>query len=135
MRVGRGRWALRIAVVAGFATVVLFPSTAPATIQEQRERLPPPAEGCDDDIAGVVCGVDDVDQLVELLEDLFKDGYIARGGDGHAREPFGLAGGDNDAVEVEPTAGEYERDADQHAGLVIDQEADGMLLLISNNHD
>jgi len=53
MRAGRGRWAVRIAVVAGFATVVLFPSAAPATIQEQRERLPPPAEGCADDIAGV----------------------------------------------------------------------------------
>jgi len=49
----RRRWLLRAAVAGGFAAIVLVPSRAPATIQEQRERLPPPAEGCDDPIAGV----------------------------------------------------------------------------------
>jgi hypothetical protein len=38
--------------VLAFSSVLAFPSTAPATIQEQRARLPPPAE-CDDVVAGV----------------------------------------------------------------------------------
>jgi hypothetical protein len=40
-------------VATAFVAIVIVPSRAPATIQEQRERLPPPAEGCDDPISGV----------------------------------------------------------------------------------
>ena len=51
-----GRWRRRGAWVAGvgvFAALWLYPSRAPATIAEQRARLPPAAE-CDDEIvAGI----------------------------------------------------------------------------------
>jgi hypothetical protein len=44
--------ARRVAIVAALA-VLFYPLVAPASIQEQRERLPPPAEGCTDPVAGV----------------------------------------------------------------------------------
>ncbi len=43
---------VRLAVVTAVLAVLFVPSRAPATIQEQRERLPPPAENCDDPVAG-----------------------------------------------------------------------------------
>lgn len=47
------RPAAAIALTIGLA-LTLGPSLAPATIEEQRQRLPPPADGCGDDpIAGV----------------------------------------------------------------------------------
>jgi hypothetical protein len=52
---GRGHpWrATALALIIGIA-LTLGPALAPATIEEQRQRLPPPAQGCDDDpIAGV----------------------------------------------------------------------------------
>ena len=52
MRPGaRRRWRRALAVAA-FAIVGLVPLIAGATIEEQRRRLPPPAE-CDDPVAGV----------------------------------------------------------------------------------
>lgn len=46
------RWGLWAGAVVGLLTLVMFPRPAPATIQEQRARLPPAAE-CTDDVAGV----------------------------------------------------------------------------------
>lgn len=48
----RARWAFRLALVAAILAVWLPPRRAPATIAEQRARLPPPAE-CEDPVAGV----------------------------------------------------------------------------------
>ena len=36
-----------------FAAIMLFAAAAPANVQEQRARLPPPAEDCSDPVAGV----------------------------------------------------------------------------------
>lgn len=41
----------RLAVVAGFAALVLQPRSAPGTVAEQRARLPPPAE-CESEAEG-----------------------------------------------------------------------------------
>lgn len=41
-----------MAVVGGFVAVMLLPSGAPATITEQRARLPPPAH-CEDEVEGI----------------------------------------------------------------------------------
>jgi hypothetical protein len=46
------RIVLRLASVALVAAVLLWAGPAPATIQEQRNRLPPPAE-CTDPVAGI----------------------------------------------------------------------------------
>jgi hypothetical protein len=43
---------VRASVVTVLATLVLMPSLAPATVEEQRARLPPPAT-CDDPVEGV----------------------------------------------------------------------------------
>lgn len=42
----------RALVLGLFAAVVLSPAEAPGTVQEQRERLPPPAKCKEDDVAG-----------------------------------------------------------------------------------
>ena len=51
----RSRRALRplVAGAIALALVALAPSRAPANIQEQRARLPPPAGGCTDPVEGV----------------------------------------------------------------------------------
>ena len=49
---GRARRVRRAIALVSFAAVWLVPALAPATIEEQRRRLPPPAE-CDDLVAGV----------------------------------------------------------------------------------
>jgi hypothetical protein len=49
---GRRRLLLRLAFVVTFLGVVLSPSKAPGTVQEQRQRLPPPAKCEEDDVAG-----------------------------------------------------------------------------------
>ena len=51
----RPRRALYVTLVAVIAALVLLPSLAPATIEEQRARLPPPAppETCQNPIEGV----------------------------------------------------------------------------------
>lgn len=48
----RPRRVVAIAVVCLFAWLMLVPSGAPATIQEQRARLPPPAF-CEDEVEGI----------------------------------------------------------------------------------
>jgi len=48
----RVRWFVRLSVGAAFAGILLFPAVAPATIAEQRRRLPPPAH-CEDPVEGV----------------------------------------------------------------------------------
>ena len=39
--------------LAAFVAVTVPPSRAPATLDEQRERLPPPASGCGDPVEGL----------------------------------------------------------------------------------
>jgi hypothetical protein len=48
----RARWALGAGGLVALVAFFIFPQPAPATIQEQRERLPPPAE-CSDEVAGI----------------------------------------------------------------------------------
>lgn len=48
----RTRRAVVLAVICSFTWLVLVPSRAPATIQEQRARLPPPAF-CEDEVVGI----------------------------------------------------------------------------------
>ncbi len=50
---GAGRVIVRAAALAAVLAVLFIPSRAPATVQEQRERLPPAATDCDDPVAGV----------------------------------------------------------------------------------
>lgn len=51
----RPRLVLRLGMLAGALAVLLLPSLAPATVTEQRKRLPPPAppETCADPVQGV----------------------------------------------------------------------------------
>ncbi len=64
---GRGvRNTLAGIVVVGF-TVVLFPGMAPATVEEQRARLPPPAQ-CEDPVEGV--------WMSHKFDPVFQDWYI-----------------------------------------------------------
>jgi len=49
----RRRWPVRTLVAGAVAATLVVPATAPATAQEQRERLPPPADDCTDPVAGV----------------------------------------------------------------------------------
>jgi hypothetical protein len=51
----RSRVVLRAGMLAGVLAVLLLPSLAPATVTEQRKRLPPPAppETCADPVQGV----------------------------------------------------------------------------------
>ena len=56
MRSRRPRQALLAAIVLTPLAIVALPPSAPASIEEQRKRLPPPAKGCPDAIEGVwVC--------------------------------------------------------------------------------
>jgi len=48
----RSHGAVRVGVLVALSAVVLVPETAPATVAEQRQRLPP-AAFCQDDVAGV----------------------------------------------------------------------------------
>jgi hypothetical protein len=51
----RKRWIVRLLCVAPLLVlaIVIFPRPAPATIQEQRNRLPPPADCGDDPVVGI----------------------------------------------------------------------------------
>jgi hypothetical protein len=51
-----GRLVQRLSLVALFATLIVRPGPAPATVAEQRARLPPAAE-CDDPIEGTWLGL------------------------------------------------------------------------------
>jgi hypothetical protein len=49
----RPRWTRRIAVIGIVAGISLIAARAPATVEEQRARLPPAATDCEDPVAGV----------------------------------------------------------------------------------
>ena len=44
--------AVHLALLLVFCALFLLPTGAPATVAEQRARLPPPAEDCEDEVAG-----------------------------------------------------------------------------------
>ena len=54
-RAARRRWPLVLSIVVSLL-MLLRPGLAPASVEEQRKRLPPPARDCDDPITGYWMG-------------------------------------------------------------------------------
>jgi len=50
------RWIGGLGVLAVLITLVVGPHHAPASVEEQRKRLPPPAQECADPVAGIWLG-------------------------------------------------------------------------------
>ena len=65
--------------------------------------------------------LDDVDQLVELLDDLLEDPFVARGHDRHLRDRGVERRADRDGLDVEPPAAEQSRHPRQHAEFIFHQ--------------
>ena len=72
--------------------------------------------------------LDHLDELVELLGDLLERGLVDVDHDGHPRDLGVLGRADGEAVDVVAAAREQARDAGQDAGLVLDQDGQGVLV-------
>src|SRR5450759_3138962 len=81
-----------------------------------------------DGVVGVeVADLDHVDELVQLLGDLVHGVLVAVDDDGDAREPGVLAEAHRQALDVEAAAREQPGDPREHAGLVLDEDGEGVL--------
>src|SRR6185503_7165377 len=81
--------------------------------------------GLDGGLTGMVNGVDDIDQLGGLTDDLLQRLGIAAAGDGDAREsPVCDVRADDQALDVVAAARENQRHPHQNTGLVADQDRD-----------
>src|SRR5699024_1853636 len=75
---------------------------------------------------GQLLDVDDLDQLVELAGDLVQLLGADVDDDRHAGDLAVLGRADDEVVDVEVTPGEEDRDAGQDAGVVLDQDGQGV---------
>src|SRR6188472_3044900 len=72
--------------------------------------------------------LDDVHELVELLGHLLEREVLDGDDDRHPRDARLLGGAHRERGDVEPAAGEQPRDAGEHAGLVLDEHRERVLL-------
>src|SRR3990170_577030 len=70
---------------------------------------------------GEVGHLDDIDELVELLDDLFEDALIARSDDRHLRDRGIESGADRYGLDIEPPAAEQPGHPRQYAEFVLYQ--------------
>jgi len=68
-----------------------------------------------------------LDELVELLGHLLEREVLDVDDDGHPRDVGVLGLTDGEGVDVEAPTGEQRGDAGEHAGLVLDEDGQGVL--------
>src|SRR5262249_48556457 len=81
-----------------------------------------------DRVVGVqFADLDDIDELEELLGDLFDGRLFDVDDDGDAAEPFVVGWGHREGDDVEAAPGEEPADTGQHAGPVLDQHRERLM--------
>src|SRR5205823_5256097 len=81
-----------------------------------------------DSRAGVeLADLDHVDELEELLGDLLERRRLHVDDDGDAAEALVVGGGHGQRVDVETPPGEQARHPGEYAGLVLDEDAQGVV--------
>jgi len=77
-------------------------------------------------VGGVLEAMNHVDQLGDLLDDLLEAIRVAADANGHPRVARIAAAGDDEGIDVESAPGEDLADPHEDAGLIVDEDREGV---------